>query len=274
MHHLCSATLPVSCHSTQNASYKVSVSALIPKKTIPSFLSFSDSLHLTHHQFPPLRLTGFYVHEKFSPRPSTLTIKGQARQFMLLISALWRQRQGDPGGSLPASLGLVVQFQTNERPCLKSRQYSSGWHQGCLPNLLVSFLFLLSLYSWQEEVTFKPRSSWTSFQHRYLAGNAMHYLRLYERFIKGSLRNRVLNHSNGTLRGIWSHGYIWKPCRRTQGIMIYFICLNKLHKLCSATGSLHFMELSQSSSTYMYVHEPNTYLNSFLPLQNSMRHSL
>lgn len=100
----------------------------------------------------------------------------------------------------------------------------------------VSFLFLLSLYSWQEEVTFKPRSSWTSFQHRYLAGSAMHYLRLYERFIKGSLRDRVLNHSNGTLRGIWSHGYIWKPCRRTQGIMIYFICLNKLHKHCSATA--------------------------------------
>lgn len=124
---------------------------MLPTRSVSAHLFLKRQFHrsfpsLTHYTLPitsspPLRLTGFYVHEKFSPRPSTLTIKGQARQFMLLISALWRQRQGDPGGSLPASLGLVVQFQTNERPCLKSRQYSSGWHQGCLPNLLVSFLF-------------------------------------------------------------------------------------------------------------------------------------
>lgn len=87
------------------------------------------------------------MHEKFSPRPSTLTIKGQAWQFMLSISALWRQRREDPGGSLQASLGLVVQFQTNERPVSKVDSIPRDDTKVVFPISFVSFLFLLHLYS-------------------------------------------------------------------------------------------------------------------------------
>lgn len=109
IHHVCSATLLVSCHSTQDPLYKVEV----PPQTSWSF-TLCIPCPLPNSLDKDGTCTRNSVQYPIHTRNKVSGMVAHAFHF-----------SSDPWGSLPVNLGLAGELQTNERPCLKGgRQYS------------------------------------------------------------------------------------------------------------------------------------------------------
>lgn len=113
--------LLVSCHSTQEIFYKVNGACLILHRQVGLSL-ITPYISLVPFFTVQRRMT--YARGIQANTQNIGTIKCQAWRRMLFTSALWRQKQGDPWGSLPVKLGLFDELQSNETPCLKG----SGQH--------------------------------------------------------------------------------------------------------------------------------------------------